>query len=386
MSELIGQTKSLLADLIGFDTVSSKSNLDLIAYCTDLLKSLGAKLDYSENTERTKANLFATIGPDIDGGIVLSGHTDVVPVEGQDWSSDPFKADEREGLIYGRGACDMKGFLACCLAVVPKFSAADLDRPIHLAFTYDEEVGCLGAGVLLEALERSGRKPAICIVGEPTSMRVAEGHKGCYEYTTRFSGQEGHSSNPENGLNAIEFALRFMNDLYDLSEVLKERAPHNSPFTPHWSTVQVGTVAGGIAHNVIARECAVGWDFRPVNSEDTEFGLERMQDSLESLREEMKLSLSAANVVTETVGEVAGLEPMARSAARELVISLTGNADTGVVSFGTEGGLFQRAGVSTVICGPGSIDQAHRPDEFVSVDQLKVCLDMLEKLTHVDAP
>ena len=381
MSDPIVQTKSILSDLIGFDTVSSQSNRDLIAYCSDLLKSLGAKLDYSENAEKTKANLFATIGPDIDGGIVLSGHTDVVPVEGQDWSSDPFTADERDGLIFGRGACDMKGFLACCLATAPEFAAAELHRPIHLAFTYDEEVGCLGAGVLLDALQQSGRKPAVCIIGEPTSMRVAEGHKGCYEYTTRFGGQEGHSSNPDNGLNAIEYALRFMNDLYGLGDDLTKRAPHNSPFTPPWSTVQVGTVSGGIAHNVIARECAVGWDFRPVNGEDTEFGLDRMQTSIDELRNEMKSRFAGADIHTETVGEVAGLEPMALSAARDLVTALTGNTDTGVVSFGTEGGLYQKAGISTVVCGPGSIDQAHRPDEFVAVDQLEMCLQMLDGLT-----
>ena len=374
------RTRQVLADLIGFATISADSNLDLIRYCTGLLEPLGAKLDLSTSVDGRKANLFATIGPDVDGGIVLSGHTDVVPVEGQDWTSDPFAAIERDGRIYGRGACDMKGYLACCLAMAPEFAARDLEQPIHLAFTYDEEVGCLGAGVMLEALAETGRRPAICIIGEPTSMRVIEGHKGCYEYTTRFTGLEGHSSNPCKGVNAIEYALRFMGDLYGVGEELQDRAPHNSPFTPPWSTVQVGQVSGGIAHNVIARECAVGWDFRPVNEADTDFALARMRHSEATLRAEMQARFDGADIRTETVGEVAGLQPMTHSEARDLAVCLAGNADTGVVSFGTEGGLYQKAGVSTVVCGPGSIDQAHRPDEYVAMEQLEACLEMLRRL------
>lgn len=371
------QTKALLADLIGFPTVSADSNLQLIDYCIALLEPLGAKLELSKNADGSKANLFATIGPDIDGGVVLSGHSDVVPVEGQDWSSDPFTALEKDGLIYGRGACDMKGFLACCLAMAPEYAARDLKRPIHLAFTYDEEVGCLGAGVLMDALAASGRQPAICIIGEPTSMRVIEGHKGCYEYTTRFTGLEGHSSNPDKGVNAIEFAMRYAGELYEIGAELKDRAPHNSPFTPPWSTVQVGQISGGIAHNVIARECSVGWDFRPVNEVDLDFTRERMRVREEALKSEMQALFADADVRTETLGEVAGLEPMAQSEARDVAVVLTGNSDIGVVSFGTEGGLFQKAGISTVVCGPGSIDQAHRPDEYVSLEQLDVCLEVL---------
>ncbi len=370
----------LLTDLIGFATISSESNLALIDYCTGLLEPLGARVELSKNANGSKANMFATLGPDADGGIVLSGHTDVVPVEGQDWTGDPFTAIEKDGLIYGRGACDMKGYLACCLAMAPEFAAGELKRPIHLAFTYDEEVGCLGARVMLEALAETGRRPAVCIIGEPTSMRVIEGHKGCYEYTTRFTGLEGHSSDPDKGVNAIEYALRFMGELYGVGEDLKGRAPHNSPFTPPWSTVQVGQVSGGIAHNVIARECSVGWDFRPVNEADTDFALTRMRDSEAALRTEMREIFDGADVHTETIGEVAGLEPMSRSEARDLAIGLTGNADTGVVSFGTEGGLYQKAGVSTIVCGPGSIDQAHRPDEYVAVEQLQACLRMLARL------
>jgi len=376
----LARTKAHLADLIGFATISGQNNLDLIDFCAGLLEPLGAKLDVSKSADGRKANLFATLGPDADGGIVLSGHTDVVPVEGQDWSADPFSAAEKDGLIYGRGACDMKGFIACCLAMAPDFAARQGDTPIHLAFTYDEEVGCLGAGVMLDALAASGRKPAICIIGEPTSMRVIEGHKGCHEYTTRFTGLEGHSSDPDKGVNAIEFAIRHAAELYAVAEDLKGRAPHNSPFSPPWSTMQVGQMTGGIAHNVIARECAMVWDFRPINEADADFAMTRMRTSEDRLRSEMQARFAGADIRTETVGAIAGLEPATISEARDLAVRLTGNSDIGSVSFGTEGGLYQNAGISTVVCGPGSIEQAHKPDEFIAVDQLGACLKMLERL------
>ena len=191
---VLDDTKAILAELIAFPTVSSDSNLDLIAWCAGRLEALGARCEVSRDATGAKANLFATIGPDVDGGVVLSGHTDVVPVEGQEWSNDPFEAVERDGLIYGRGSCDMKGFIACALALAPRIAAADLKRPVHFALSYDEEVGCLGAQVMLKALEASGRRPGICIIGEPTEMRIIEGHKGCYEYTTRFNGLAGHSA------------------------------------------------------------------------------------------------------------------------------------------------------------------------------------------------
>jgi acetylornithine deacetylase len=378
MTDHLQTTKRILADLIAFQSISAGSNQDLIDYCAGLLAPLGATLDVSKSADGRRANLFATLGPDADGGIVLSGHTDVVPTEGQEWSSDPFTAAERDGRIYGRGACDMKGFIACCLAMAPQFAGRQADRPIHLALTYDEEIGCLGAGVMLEALAETGRKPALCIVGEPTSMRVIEGHKGCFEYTTHLTGLDGHSSDPDKGVSAIDYAVRLVGEIHRVGEDLKQRAPHNSPFTPPWSTLHVGRIDGGIARNVIAGSCMLEWDFRPVSESDIEFTLERIRRCENGLRSRMQAVCADADIRTETIGAVAGLQPMARSEARDLAIRLTGNSDTGVVSFGTEGGLYQQAGIEAVVCGPGSIEQAHKPDEYVSLDQLAACLDMLD--------
>jgi acetylornithine deacetylase len=378
---MIDDTRAILGELIGFPTVSADSNLELIAYCAARLDALGVKTDLTLDPSGTKANLFVTIGPDVDGGIVLSGHTDVVPVEGQDWSANPFEAVERDGLIYGRGACDMKGFIACALALAPRMAEADLRRPVHFALTYDEETGCLGAPVLLKAVAESGRRPAICIIGEPTEMRLIEGHKGCNEYTTRFSGLPGHGSRPELGVSAVEYAVRYVGRLLELREDLKGRAPAGSRFEPPWSTLQVGRITGGIAHNVIADNCEVAWEFRPVVDADTTFLKAEIAAYVDgTLLPAMHAVHPEASIETEVIGEVVGFEPMPHSEACDLVAELTGGNVREVVSFGTEAGLFQKQGISTVICGPGSIAQAHKADEFVSVDQLELCLDMIGKL------
>jgi acetylornithine deacetylase len=373
--------RSILADLIAIPTVSADSNLQLIAYAQEKLDALGAGAQMTLDASGTKANLFATIGPEVDGGVVLSGHTDVVPVEGQEWASDPFAADERDGRIYGRGACDMKGFIACALALAPRFAAAELKRPVHLALTYDEEVGCLGAQVMLKALAEAGRRPAVCIIGEPTEMRIIEGHKGCYEYTTAFTGLEGHCSYPDRGVNAIEYAARFIGTLLDVGEALKRRAAAGSPFDPPWSTIQTGTIRGGIARNVIPRTCEVEWELRPVSRADAEFALAAIRACAhEGLLPQMRRHFAEASIVTRVIGEVEGLEPMPASEALALAQELTGGNSRDVVSFGTEAGLFQKHGIQTVVCGPGSIMQAHKPDEFVALDQLEQCLGMITRL------
>ena len=379
--DALDTTREILARLIGFPTVSKDSNLALIDWADAYLRGLGARTDITTNVDGTKANLFATIGPDIDGGVVLSGHTDVVPVEGQAWSSGPFEAVERDGAIYGRGACDMKGFIACALALAPRFAEAELDRPLHLALSYDEETGCLGAPVMLARLAETGRKPKVCIVGEPTSMKVIEGHKGCHEYTTRFRGLEGHGSKPEAGVNAVEYAARYIGELIATAHDLRARAPEDSPFDPPCSTISTGAIRGGIAHNVIPNTCEVDWDFRPINAEDAGWVDDRMRAYAEDvLLPAMRVVDPDAAIETETVGEVAGLEPLEGSEAVRLVTQLTGSNVTGTVPFGTEAGLFQAQGIHTVVCGPGSIDQAHKPDEFVTLDQLQQCLDMIERL------
>jgi acetylornithine deacetylase len=378
---LLDDTKAILAELIGFPTISSDSNLALIDWCAGRLEALGAKCEMTRDATGAKANLFATIGPDVDGGVVLSGHTDVVPVAGQDWATDPFQAVERDGLIYGRGSCDMKGFIACALALAPRIAAAELKRPVHFAFTYDEETGCLGAQVMLKALEASGRRPGICIIGEPTSMRIIEGHKGCNEYTTRFSGLAGHSAAPHLGVSAVEYAVLYAARLLELREALIARTPPGSRFDPPSSTLQVGGLRGGIAHNVIADQCELEWEMRPVVPADADFVKREIGEYVDgTLLPAMRAVHAGASIETEVIGEVVGFEPMPESKASELVAELTGSNTRGVVSFGTEAGLFQRLGISTVICGPGSIGEAHKADEFVAAAQLGQCLEMIEGL------
>lgn len=380
-SETLESTTRILSDLVGFPTISADSNLEMIAYASELLSALGARLSMTLDESGHKANLFATLGPEGDGGIVLSGHSDVVPVEGQEWTSDPFAMREADGRLYGRGTCDMKGFIACTLAMAPHFAELDLKRPLHFAFTYDEEVGCFGARALVEELERTELRPSVAIIGEPTMMRIIEGHKGCFEYTTEFRGLAGHASSPERGVNAVEYAVRYISRLMALAEELKTRAPKGNRFDPPWTTLQVGTISGGAARNVIADHCSVEWEMRPVRNEDADFVKDRIRTFVESeLKPAMRAVFEGADIVTHVIGEVDGLEPVTESEARQIVSELTGLTEAEVVAFGTEAGLFQKAGISSVICGPGSIEQAHKADEFVSLEQLDQCLGMLERL------
>lgn len=377
MQALLDDTKAALADLIAFPTVSSDSNLDLITYAAEKLTNCGANIFIQRDESGQKANLFATIGPDGDGGIVLSGHTDVVPADGNEWQSDPFLLRESEGKLFGRGTCDMKGFIAAALAIAPRYAAADLKRPIHFAFTFDEEVGCLGGQQLTAELKRLGIRPAVAIIGEPTEMRIIEGHKGCYEYTTEFTGLEGHASNPLLGVNAIEYASRYMDKLFSIGRELRETAPKNR-FTPPWTTVQVGRIEGGSARNVIAGRCMLEWEMRPVRRSDVNSIKTGMRTFCEEvLLPEMRAVAPGADICTHVIGEIEGLEPMDENEARDIVAALTGKENAEVVAFGTEAGLFQQLGISTVVCGPGSIAQAHKPDEFVSEAQLQACLHML---------
>ena len=378
---LIDDTKTLLGELISFATVSSDGNLELIAWAADRLGDLGAETRVMVDETGSKANLFATIGPNEDGGIVLSGHSDVVPVADQDWSSDPFRMREADGLLYGRGACDMKGFIAAVVATAPLFAASKLSRPVHICLTYDEEVGCLGARKLVSELPGMGVRPALAVIGEPTEMRIIEGHKGCCEYTTSFRGLEGHGSAPDAGVNAVEYALRYGMRLMELKEQLKERAPAASRFDPPWTTLQLGRLVGGVAHNVIPGLASLDWEMRPVTEADRAYVCEAIDAYVhDELLPAMRAVHPQASIRREVVGEVAGLEPVEENEARRIVAELTGANGADVVSFGTEAGLFQQLGMSVVVCGPGSIAQAHKPDEFVSLDQLGACLAMLERL------
>ena len=370
-----------LGDLVAFPTVSSDSNLDLISWAADRLRMLGAEVEIAMDGTGHKANLFATFGPEADGGVVLSGHTDVVPVDGQDWATDPFRMEARDGRLYGRGTCDMKGFIACVMAMAPEMARWDLSRPVHIALTYDEEVGCYGARALVDALRERRTRPAIALIGEPTSMRIIEGHKGCCEYTTTFQGLEGHGSDPDRGVNAAAFAVRYATRLMDLAEELKGRAPPGSRFDPPWTTINLGRIAAGSAHNVIAGHAELDWEMRPVAAEDSARVLAEIDRyAAEVLAPQMKSVHHEAGIVRHVVGEVAALKPVKANAAVALAAALTGGNETDVVAFGTEAGLFQDLGLDCVVCGPGSIVQAHKPDEYVELSQLSACLDMLARL------
>lgn len=377
----LARTVTLLGQLIAYPTISADSNLVLINDLAARLESCGARVDLFRDETGRKANLFATLGPDRAGGVVLSGHTDVVPVADQDWSSDPFEMRQADGRLYGRGSCDMKGFIAASLVMAQEFGAMDLRRPIHFAFTYDEEVGCIGASALVPELQKRGLKPAMAIIGEPTEMRVIEGHKGCCEYTTRFLGLEGHGSAPERGVNAAEYAVRYVSRLLELRQELMGRVLPSSRFEPPWSTLNIGQISGGVAHNVIAAKAEVEWEMRPVVQADADFVKRAIEDYVESdLLPAMRAVWSKADISTEIIGEIAGLERMDDNAARDLVTGLVGANHADVVAFCTEAGLFQQTGMSVVVCGPGSIEQAHMADEFIAVDQLAACLDMLDRL------
>lgn len=378
---LLEQTKELLGDLIALPTVSADPNRAIIDLLAERLKMAGARVEIFEDPTGLKANLWATIGPESDGGIVLSGHTDVVPVTDQDWSTDPFALIEQNGKWFGRGTCDMKGFIAAAVTMAPLLAASATKRPIHFAFTYDEETGCLGGQALVETLRARGARPDIAIIGEPTEMRIIEGHKGCYEYTAHFTGLEGHGSAPDVGVNAVEFAVRYVARLMALKEDLKSRAPANSRFDPPWTTLNTGKLSGGVAHNVIPGKATVEWEMRPVQVSDATFVKDAITHYCEhELLPEMRAVSSKADIFTDTIAEVVGLEPMDDNKARDLVSTLTGANTADTVAFGTEAGLFQSLGTNVVVCGPGSIVQAHKPDEYVEIDQISACLTMLERL------
>ncbi|WP_425100020.1 acetylornithine deacetylase [Tropicibacter sp. S64] len=374
-------TETILSDLIAYPTVSSDSNLAMIGHMASRLEDLGARCQVFHDDSGTKANLWATLGPEGDGGVVLSGHSDVVPVTDQDWLCDPFTLHERDDLLYGRGTCDMKGFIAATLAMAPLWAKSRLTRPLHFCFTHDEEVGCLGARALVPELQRQGIRPAMAIIGEPTSMQIIEGHKGCCEYTTRFTGLEGHGSAPDRGVNAVSYAVRYVARLLELAEDLKSRAPRDSRFDPPWTTVNIGRLSGGVAHNVIPGKAEVDWEMRPVEWGDADFVKSAIAAFVETeLLPAMRAVSPHADISTDVIGEVVGLEPMTDNAVRDLVHQLTGGNSCDVVPFGTEAGLFQQMGMSVVVCGPGSIAQAHKPDEYISRAQLGECLAMLHGL------
>lgn len=380
MIDLRNETMLLLGDLVGFPTVTSESNLDLIAYVASRLEPLATDIELTYDETGQKANLLATIGPAIDGGVILSGHTDVVPAEETDWTGAPFVAMRREQNIYGRGTADMKGFIACAIAMAPAFAAAPLQRPVHIAATFDEEVGCKGAPVLIDGLARRGIKPAAAIVGEPTEMNVVVAHKGMHEYTTVITGLEGHGSRPNHAVNAVQYGARYVTKLMDLASELEARASDDSPYDPRQTTISVGSVHGGVAHNVVAGECIIQWEMRPVVNADASLALDEIASFEKQLQEEMQAVSPSATLVTTTEGAIGGLERDEDSTAVRLLSELLNRPKRTVAAFSTEAGLYQAAGIPAAVCGPGSIDVAHQPDEHISLDQLEQCLSMMKGL------
>ena len=371
----------ILSDLISFQTISGEDNNSLINYCDEILNKLGATSFKTFDDDKKRVNLFATLKAKNSNGkapIILSGHTDVVPVS-KGWSTDPFKATVKGDKLYGRGSCDMKGFIACVLAYAPIFSKSNLNRDIHFSFTFDEETACIGAPILIKELKKRGFNKGICIVGEPTNMKIIDAHKGAYEYTTFFEGLAGHSSQPHKGVSAVEYAAKYVNKLIELRQKLKDRVPMNSIFSPPYSTLSIGGIFGGIAHNVIADKCHVKWETRPVVKEDAIFLNSEMDKYVNDiLLPEMRKVFPDSKIVKETIGEIIGFDRKEKSEACEFVSSITGDNSREVVSFGTEAGLFQEIGISTAVCGPGSIEQAHKIDEFIKLDEISKCLKFLD--------
>lgn len=372
----------MLCDLVGFDTTSRNSNLPLIDHIADYLSGHGASIRLIPSADGTKANLFATIGPDIPGGVVLSGHSDVVPVDGQKWSTDPFTLMEADGRLYGRGSADMKGFIAAALAMTPRFTEMDLQRPIHFAFSYDEEVGCLGVGRLIDVVLSELPRPAAVIVGEPTSMQIASAHKGICAMTTTVRGREAHSSRPQDGVNAIEAAASLVSYLYRLCDELAA-TDRDDRFEPPFTTFNLGQIAGGDALNIIARECLLNWEFRPIPGTDPAAIITRVEAWVE---EELLPGMHATDpsCAIENICEfvVPPLDAPEGSVAEAIARKATGLNSTGTVAFVTEASLFADAGVPAIVCGPGDIAQAHQPDEFIEVAQLDACLGFLERITQ----
>ena len=380
-NNLYEKSIKILTDLISYKTISGQDNSDLINYCEKILNELSIETFKVFDENKKRVNLFGTLKAKKTNGkkpIILSGHTDVVPVS-KGWSSDPFKATIKGDKLYGRGSCDMKGFIACTLAFAPVFKKNNLDRDIHFCYTFDEETACIGAPLLIKELKKRNIKDGICIIGEPTNMKIIDGHKGMNEYTVYFGGLAGHSSKPHNGVNAIEYASRYINKLLELRQQLIKRTPKNSIFDPPHSTLSIGGISGGIAHNVIADKCKIEWETRPVNKSDGEFVTEEIEKFVNNeLLPEMKKIFPDSYIKKEIIGEVIGFEKLDESEACEFVSNITGDNSREVVSFGTEAGLFQEVGISTVVCGPGSIEQAHKIDEFIELNELKKCLKFLD--------
>ena len=377
-------TQAWLEKLVSFDTTSRNSNLALIETIRDALLAQGVKPELIASPQGNKANLFATLpaqNGQTQGGIILSGHTDVVPVDGQTWTSDPFTLTERDGKLFGRGAADMKGYIAASLALVPEFLAMPRSKPIHLAFSYDEEVGCVGAPIMLAELKKRGVQADGCVVGEPTGMQVVVAHKGINLFSCRVHGRAAHSSLTPRGCNAIEYAARLICRIRDIADHYKENGPYDELYDVPFTTMTTNLIKGGIAVNTIPDLCEFSYEFRNLPGMSPESIQAQVEQYVQDdLLPRMRREFEQAEIDISTGASAPALEASEQAAITQLVRALTADQAMRKVAYGTEAGLFQNVGIPTVVCGPGHIEQAHKPDEFVEVSQLQACENFMRKL------
>lgn len=374
-------TLDILRTLIGFDTTSANSNLELMAFIQHYLQQLGVESQLVYNQEESKANLYATLGPADKPGVTLSGHTDTVPVTGQHWTRPPHELTEDGGCYYGRGTADMKTFIAVVLAAVPEMLTRELHTPIHLAFSYDEEIGCLGVRRLIDTLSQQPLKPAICIIGEPTRMQVVTAHKGKLAARVTVTGKECHSGMAPLGVNAVNYAARLITWLERLAETKRTEGPFEEGYEIPYSTVHTGTVQGGTALNIVPNHCSFLFEIRNVATEDPRQLLADFKRYAATLEQEMRARSPECGIRIEITTEYPGLSTAKDEEVVAFVRGLTENSDLGTINFGTEGGLFSQVlGVPTVVCGPGSMDQGHKPDEFIQNSQIEQCEAFMQRL------
>ena len=374
-------SRDLLAQLVRFDTTSRESNLALIDFVRTYLQDHGVACELVYNAHKSKANLLATIGPAQVPGIVLSGHTDVVPVDGQRWRVAPFELTEQDGKLYGRGTADMKGYIACVLACVPALVEAPLRMPVHISLSYDEEVGCLGVRSLIERFHGQPVKPLLCVIGEPTELKPVLGHKGKLAMRCQVHGAACHSAYAPAGVNAIEYAARLVSEWVRLGETLKAPEHLDARFDPAFSTVQTGLISGGKALNIVPQDCSFDFEVRSLPAQDPWQVVQQLRDYAEhSLLPAMRAVSAQSAISISELSSYPGLATAPESQAAEWVAQFCGSQDFGTVAFGTEGGLFDQVGIPTVVCGPGSMEQGHKPDEFISLAQLQACDRMLARV------
>lgn len=373
--------REMIERLVAFDTTSRISNLNLIDFVAEYLKGHGLKPKLIPNEDGTKANLFVTLGPDEPGGIVLSGHTDVVPVDDQAWDSDPFKVIEKDGKLFGRGTSDMKSYCAIALALAPEFLKRGLKTPIHIALSYDEEIGCLGVRPMIADIVKSMPRPKLAIIGEPTDMKVVNAHKGIRSFRTTVTGREAHSSHTDKGVNAVMVAAELIMHLADLAEDMRRKGDPSHRFDPPYTTVQSSTIEGGTALNILAKHCTFQWEFRFLPGTSDSDVYERFDaHARHEVLPRLQRIASEADIVTQPRSRVPPLVATHHCPAEAMAKQLTGKNASEAVSYGTEAGLFQEAGIPAVVCGPGSILQAHKPNEFIELSQVDDCVAFVRRL------